>query len=60
MTLPWRNDNPGETEGYARLKTEETDKGQVILVAVGADSEEKRVEQLSDGTRDQLYLTAYL
>ena len=45
---------------YARLKTEETDKGQVILVAVAADGEEKRVEQLSDGTRDQLYLALRL
>lgn len=45
---------------YARLKTEGDDKGQVMLVAVVADGEEKRVEQLSDGTRDQLYLALRL
>jgi uncharacterized protein YhaN len=47
---------------FSGLKTDFDDKDQPILVGIrgGASSRDVHVEEMSDGTRDQLYLALYL
>ncbi len=49
------------TEGrYDRLSVEETDGGQMVIVALRPDHTECPAERLSEGTRDQLFLALRL
>lgn len=49
------------TEGrYDRLETEETDQGDVAVIARRPDGSECQLDRLSEGTRDQLYLALRL
>jgi chromosome segregation protein len=49
------------TDGrYHRLSVEETETGQLFIVAVRPDRSECPAERLSEGTRDQLYLALRL
>jgi len=46
---------------YAGVAADEDDSGELFLVAIEADSRtEKRIDELSDGTRDQLFLALRL
>jgi uncharacterized protein YhaN len=45
---------------FARLETEYNDKDQPVLVGVRADGRQVGAEGMSDGTRDQLYLSLRL
>jgi uncharacterized protein YhaN len=45
---------------YHRLSVEETETGQLFIVAVRPDRSECPADRLSDGTRDQLYLALRL
>lgn len=47
-------------ERFARLETDVDDRDEDILVAVTADGSRRRVEELSDGTREQLFLALRL
>jgi uncharacterized protein YhaN len=47
-------------ERYARLETDLDERDRDILIAVTADGSRRRVEELSDGTREQLFLALRL
>jgi len=47
-------------ERYARLETDVDDRDEDVLIAVTADGSRRRVEELSDGTREQLFLALRL
>jgi len=46
--------------GYAGLKSDLDDNGQPVLVGITKDNRSKTVDQMSSGTRDQLYLSLRL
>jgi uncharacterized protein YhaN len=47
-------------ERYARLETDVDDRDEDVLIAITADGSRRRVEELSDGTREQLFLALRL
>jgi uncharacterized protein YhaN len=47
-------------ERYARLETDVDERDEDILIAVTADGSRRRVQELSDGTREQLFLALRL
>jgi uncharacterized protein YhaN len=47
-------------ERYARLETDLDERDRDVLIAVTADGSRRRVEELSDGTREQLFLALRL
>ena len=47
-------------ERYARLETDVDERDEDVLIAVTADGSRRRVPELSDGTREQLFLALRL
>jgi hypothetical protein len=47
-------------ERFARLETDVDDRDEDVLIAITADGARRRVEELSDGTREQLFLALRL
>jgi uncharacterized protein YhaN len=47
-------------ERYARLETDVDERDEDVLIAVTTDGSRRRVEELSDGTREQLFLALRL
>jgi uncharacterized protein YhaN len=47
-------------ERFARLETDVDDRDEDVLIAITADGSRRRVEELSDGTREQLFLALRL
>jgi hypothetical protein len=47
-------------ERFARLETDVDDRDEDVLIAMTADGSRRRVEELSDGTREQLFLALRL
>ncbi len=47
-------------ERYARLETDVDERDEDVLIAVTADGSRRRVQELSDGTREQLFLALRL
>ncbi|HWH92662.1 MAG TPA: hypothetical protein VNT03_02275, partial [Baekduia sp.] len=47
-------------ERFARLETDVDDRDVDVLIAITADGSRRRVEELSDGTREQLFLALRL
>ena len=47
-------------ERYARLETDVDERDEDVLIAVTADGDRRRVPELSDGTREQLFLALRL
>jgi uncharacterized protein YhaN len=47
-------------ERYARLETDVDERDEDVLIAITADGSRRRVQELSDGTREQLFLALRL
>jgi uncharacterized protein YhaN len=47
-------------ERFARLETDVDERDEDVLIAITADGSRRRVEELSDGTREQLFLALRL
>ena len=47
-------------ERYARLETDVDERDEDVLIAITADGARRRVQELSDGTREQLFLALRL